>query len=101
MVHFIASADCPQTVMENIDGRSEQTYRFFIQISASEDCPQTAMENIDGCSDQTHIVIMQIFAHEDCPLIAMKISEESYYKTTQNLDAICVHLTTVLRLLWN
>jgi hypothetical protein len=96
VVHFIASADCPQTVMETIDGRSDQTHRFFIQTSESEDCPQTAMETIDGCSDQTHIVIMQIFAHEDCPLIAMKISEESYYKTTQNRDAIFVHLTTSL-----
>ena len=83
-----SSADCPQTVMETIDGRSEQTHRFLIQISASEDCPQTAMETIDGCSDQTHIVIMQLIAPEDCPLNAMKISEESYYKNTQNRDAI-------------
>ena len=88
MVHFIASADCPQTVMETIDGRSDQTHRFFIQTSASEDCPQTAMETIDGCSDQTHIVIMQIIAPEDCPLIAMKISEDSCYKNTHNREVI-------------
>ena len=82
-----ASDVCHQTVMESMDGCSDDTHNVM-HFSASADCPQTAMETMDGCSDQRHRVVMQIIASEDSHLIALKISEESYYKNTQNLDAI-------------